>query len=320
MACAGHRRARRGGRRGLAAAVSARRSISRPSSGTRTSSRYRARWPWPVHGGHGTAAIADGGSLAAVGTAHHDAIPCPWHRAPADRRGALRARCETPRARAGALGRARRSSPSPTCRCSSTSSRRGFGAAGGARVPGRGPGRQRHGDPRAFRDRGAPDAELAVDRAHHGWLPGWRGGERRRHRDRGLAITREWPGSVGRPLAWSRTPLVDGVPDGHRTEPGHGRSRAAQRSLPRVRGPDGVHARRARGGGAVARGGRAGGDRTPPHGRPDPGRCRPGRRGGLEPDAPAARRPSGRRLSGRGGGRRSCRWRPHRGRRGARST
>ena len=109
---------------------------------------------------------------------------------------------------------------------------------------------KRDGDPRAFRDRGAPGAELAVDRAHHGWLPGWRGRRAPRHRDRDLAITRERPGSAGRPLAWSRTPLVDGVPHGHRTEPGHGRSRAAQRSLPRVRGPDGLHAGRTRRGGA----------------------------------------------------------------------
>ena len=51
----------------------------------------------------------------------------------------------------------------------------------------------------------------------------------------------------------SRTPLVDRVPHGRRTEPGHGRSRAPQRPLPRVRGPDGLHAGRARGGGRLQR-------------------------------------------------------------------
>ena len=125
------------------------------------------------------------------------------------------------------------------------------------------------------------------------------------------------PGSVGRPVAWARTPLVDRVPDDHRSGSGHGRSRAPHRSLPRVRGSDGLHARRARRGGTGRPCGR-GSWRITPHGRPGPGRCRPGGRGGLEPDAPAARRPSGRRLSGRGGGGRSCGWRPHGGRRGAR--
>ncbi len=225
--------------------------MSRRSSGTRTSSRCRARWPWPVRGGPGTAATVGGGCWRPLGTRHHDAVPRPGRRTAADRRRALRARCATPRARTGARGRHRRSSPSaylPLLVNELTTGGSELRAALDYLAGGR--AGSETAIPVRFVIVGLRVAELAVDRAHHGRLPGWRGRERRRHRDRGLAITRERPGPAGGPLAWSRTPLVDGVPHGHRPEPGHGRSRAAQRSLPRVRGSDGLHAGRTRGGGA----------------------------------------------------------------------
>ena len=223
--------------------------MSRRSSGTRTSSPCRARWPWPVRGGPGTATTVGGGCWQPSGRPS----PCSatsWasHCCP------IVAVPYVLDARRRALGRVHlgvmlifAAAYLPLLVNELTTGGSELRAA--LEYLAGGPGGQRDGDPRALRDRGAPDPELAVDRTHHGRLPGWRGRERRRHRDRGLAITREWPGPAGGPLAWSRTSLVDGVPHGHRTEPGRDRSRTAQRSLPRVRGPDGLHADRTRGGG-----------------------------------------------------------------------
>ena len=294
-----HRRA--GGRRRRRprdGALGRRRSTNRRSSGTRTSSRSRARsrWPgaWRAWTGRRPALVArgrrrDGG---------HDAVPRPRRRAAADR-GVSRSCSMRGAGRSGAVAARRRSRSSrrPTCRSSSTRlTTGGLGAARGARLPGRRPDGGRGGPPGPLRDRRAAGPELAAHRAHHRRLP----------------APRSWPSAaviaVAAGARAGRRP--ERSPPAGSASASSGRSRSSrsrrrawrrspgppQRPLPRLRRPDGLHAGRPRRGGRDPRRPRPSGPRRSAGvaaGRPSLVACR------LEPDPPAAGGAPGRRVPGR---------------------
>ena len=217
----------------------------------------RARSRWPAPGGHGPAGIAGGGSWPHSGRRSRCSAT-PRRRPAADRRGAASS-LDARRRRLGwvdlgvlavfAVAYLPLLINELTTGGSELRAALDYLAAGG-------PGAQTTRPFPSYSGSSGcgcsswPLTGLITD----GFVAGVRR-QRRGHRDRGLALARERTGALGRPLAGPRPALVDGVPDARRAEPGDGRSRAPERPLPRVRRPDGLHAARARSGGAGVRAG-----------------------------------------------------------------
>ncbi len=214
----------------------------------------------------------------------HDAVPRPRRHPAAGRRRAARRRCAPP-------GPGRRAGRRRACRSGRAGDHRAHLCAVGrpradhrlrrgtrrARLPAgrRRPRRPPAGD--APRGRGDPGRLVAADRPDHGLARGRGDGPRRGRWDRRLAVAQ--PGTRrahGGPLARPWPPLERRVPDAGRGGSRGGGPGPPERSLPRLRRPDGL-----RPGGDRRRGRMAhlerGGTRAPAAGGPA------ARRGGRRP-------------------------------------